>query len=134
MTVEVVDAEKLLPAKFEPFRVNRWVMMLEGVDAYLVKTVEGPIIEPGVSSRMVTLALHNMVGSDQNERLKKWIELPTLKEGELKFLDPVGCVIERWTFQAKPKKMWFDKLDYASANLLATYVQLELNSFDIKTV
>src|SRR5579885_322472 len=133
MTVEVVDAEKLLHAKFEPFRVNRWVMMLEGVDAFLVKTVEGPIIEPGTSVQTMTLALYNVVGSDQNERLKAWTELPTLKDGELKFLDPVGCVVELWRFRAKPLKMWFDKLDYASADLLATYVQFELNSFDIKT-
>jgi hypothetical protein len=132
--METVAVEKLLPDKFEPLRVNRWIMMLEGVDAFLVKTVEPPVIEPGTSSsQTLEIALYNVVGGDQNERLKAWLELPTSKDGELKFLDPVGTVVERWTFRARPLKMWFDKLDYASANLLATHLLVDVHNFKIVT-
>jgi|SRR5579863_514998 len=130
--METVAVEKLIPKAFEPLRVNRWVMMLEGVDAFLVKTVEPPVIEPGTGNQtQLEIELYNVVGGDQNERLKAWLELPTQKDGELKFLDPVGTVVERWTFRAKPLKMWFDKLDYASANLLATHLLVELSAFEI---
>ena len=30
----------MLPNKFEPKRKNRWVLMVEGIDAYIVKTAK----------------------------------------------------------------------------------------------
>ena len=59
------------------------------------------------------------------------MDLPTSKAGELKFLDLVGDVVERWTFKAKPEKMWFDKFDYSDVGLMATYVLFDLSEFNI---
>jgi len=129
--MKIVDENKLLPNKFEPLRVNRWVMMLEGVDAYLVKTVEPPVIESNSSTKILVLGLFNVASGDQNERLKAWLDAPLSKDGELKFLDPVGTVVELWKFRVRPQKMWFDKLDYNSSGLLTTYLQIETETFEI---
>src|SRR5271168_3210301 len=101
--METVAVEKLIPVRFEPLRNNRWIMMLEGVDAFLVKTVEPPVIEPMSNRHTLTIALYNTIGGDQNTRLKAWLDSPSTRDGNLKFLDPVGNVVERWEFRARPQ-------------------------------
>ena len=41
---ETLDVVDLLPNKFEPKRQNRWVLAIEGIDAFLVKTAKRPAI------------------------------------------------------------------------------------------
>ena len=129
--MEVVDTNKLTPEKFEPVRRHRWVMMLEGVDAYMVNAVELPVIETGNSQLTMTLSLHNAVGDDQNTRLMSWLKLMNPRKGQLKFLDPVGAVTELWQLQVRPQKMWFDRLDYASATPLITHLALDVDELEI---
>jgi hypothetical protein len=129
--METITAKALLPNKFEPLRNDRWVLMIDGIDAFLVKTVQAPIINTSSTQRELIVALYNEVGGDQNVRLKAWVEMPISKPGELKFLDPVGKVVELWKFRAKPERMWFDKFDYSDTSLMATYVAFDLSEFDI---
>jgi uncharacterized surface protein with fasciclin (FAS1) repeats len=35
---ETLDVTSMIPNKFEPKRKNRWVLMIEGIDAYIIKT------------------------------------------------------------------------------------------------
>ena len=44
MAAETLDVSSMLPAKFEPKRKNRWVLMIEGIDAYIIKTTARPTI------------------------------------------------------------------------------------------
>ena len=41
---ETLDVVDLLPNKFEPKRQNRWVLAIEGIDAFLVKSAKRPSI------------------------------------------------------------------------------------------
>ena len=34
----------MIPQKFEPKRKNRWVLMIEGIDAYIIKTSARPTV------------------------------------------------------------------------------------------
>jgi hypothetical protein len=39
---ETLSVSDMLPNKFEPKRTNRWVLQLEGIDAFLIKTAKRP--------------------------------------------------------------------------------------------
>ena len=41
---ETLDVTSMLPNKFEPKRKNRWVLMIEGIDAYIMKTTARPTV------------------------------------------------------------------------------------------
>ena len=41
---ETLDVTSMLPNAFEPKRKARWIMMIEGVDAYLLKTCQRPTV------------------------------------------------------------------------------------------
>ena len=44
MAAETLDVSSMIPNKFEPKRKNRWVLMIEGIDAYIIKTAARPTI------------------------------------------------------------------------------------------
>ena len=57
---ETLDVTSMIPNKFEPKRKNRWVLMIEGIDAYILKTAARPQISTEevadlLSTRLVTL-------------------------------------------------------------------------------
>src|SRR5574338_753176 len=41
---EVLDVSSLLPNRFEPKRKNRWILQIEGVDAFLLSTAARPTV------------------------------------------------------------------------------------------
>ena len=41
---ETLDVTSMLPNKFEPKRKNRWILMIEGIDAYIIKTTARPTV------------------------------------------------------------------------------------------
>ena len=53
--MKTVDVKKLIPEALKPLRNNRWVMMIEGVDAYLVRTVQPPVIDASNIRRELTV-------------------------------------------------------------------------------
>ena len=44
MAAETLSVSDMLPNKFEPKRKNRWIFALEGIDSFLIKTVNRPSI------------------------------------------------------------------------------------------
>jgi len=44
MAAETLDVTSMIPNKFEPKRKNRWILMIEGIDAYIIKTTSRPTI------------------------------------------------------------------------------------------
>ena len=42
MPAETLDVASMLPNKFEPKRKNRWILQIEGIDAYILKTAKRP--------------------------------------------------------------------------------------------
>ena len=42
MAAETLDVTSMLPNVFEPKRKNRWVLMIEGIDSYILKTAQRP--------------------------------------------------------------------------------------------
>lgn len=125
MAAEVLDVTSMIPAKFEPKRKNRFVLMIEGIDAYLVKTAARPTVAteevevPFMNSRRylagktnfdpLALTLHDPIAPSGAQQVMEWMrthfESVSGRSGyadfykrdiQLKMTDPVGTVVELW--------------------------------------
>lgn len=122
---ETLDVTSMLPSNFEPKRKNRWVLMIEGVDAYLLKTAARPTFTtdavemPFINSRRwvagltkigtLAITLNDPIAPSGAQQVMEWIRLHLetvsgragyadfyKRDCQLKLLDPVGTVIELW--------------------------------------
>jgi hypothetical protein len=125
MAAETLDVSAMIPAKFEPKKKNRWVLMIEGIDAYIIKTTARPTITteaqeiPFINSRRyiagktefgtMAVTLHDPIAPSGAQQVMEWVrthfESVSGRAGyadfykrdiQLKMLDPVGTVVELW--------------------------------------
>lgn len=123
---ETLSVTDMLPNKFEPKRGYRWVLAIEGIDAFLVMSTKRPDISfqskeikfinsyrkisngKGVWST-ITVDLHDPIAPSGAQQVMEWIrthyESVSGRAGyadfykrdiQLKLLDPIGTVIELW--------------------------------------
>lgn len=123
---ETLDVTSMLPNRFEPKRNNRWILMIEGIDAYIVKGVSRPKFTlgekeiPWINSRRyisgnglkyetMEVKLHDPIAPSGAQQVMEWIRLHHesisgragyadfyKRDIQLKMLDPIGTVIELW--------------------------------------
>jgi len=122
---ETLDVTSMIPNKFEPKRKNRWVLMIEGIDAYILKTAARPQISteevaiPFINSTrylagkttfgQMNVTLHDPIAPSGAQQVMEWVRLHFesvsgrsgyadfyKRDVQLKMLDPVGTVIELW--------------------------------------
>lgn len=126
MPAETLDVISMLPNKFEPKRKNRWILMIEGVDAFIIKTAARPTITgeeveiPFINSTRyvaggrykfgdIQVTLHDPIAPSGAQQIMEWIRLHFesvsgragyadfyKRDIQMKLLDPVGTVIELW--------------------------------------
>lgn len=121
----------LSPKHFEPCLTNRWVLVSEDMDAFLVKSIVLPKVRvvAGHSENFVTyepmkVTCYNTHECNVNGRLLAWTKCMTAKNIVLKFVDPVGKVTELWTMRVSPNEMSFDDPNYDHSNLFLTHITL----------
>jgi hypothetical protein len=122
---ETLSVTEMLPNKFEPKRKFRWVLMVEGIDAYLVKSTDRPSFSiaeemiPFINSKRyiagrltfntISLALHDPIAPSGAQQVMEWVRTHAesvsgragyadfyKRDLQLKLLDPVGTVVELW--------------------------------------
>ena len=122
---ETLSVTDMLPNKFEPKRQYRWIMAIEGIDAFLVKDTKRPTFTLAsqkidfinsyrkVSGKLdmgnITVSLHDPIAPSGAQQVMEWIrthmESVSARAGyadfykrdiQLKLLDPVGTVVELW--------------------------------------
>lgn len=122
---DTLDVTSMLPNKFEPKRKNRWVLAIEGVDAFICKTAARPTVTteevpiPFINSHRylagkttfnpITVTLHDPIAPSGAQQIMEWIRLCFesvsgrsgyadfyKRDIQLKLLDPVGTVVELW--------------------------------------
>jgi hypothetical protein len=115
----------MLPNKFEPKRKNRFVLMIEGIDAYIIKTMKRPSVTteevevPFINSRRylagltkfgtIEVTLHDPIAPSGAQQITEWLRLHFesvsgrsgyadfyKRDIQLKVLDPIGTVVELW--------------------------------------
>tara|TARA_Y100001972_G_C7546555_1_gene274841 strand:- start:250 stop:741 length:492 start_codon:yes stop_codon:yes gene_type:complete len=123
---ETLSVTDMLPNKFEPKRGYRWVLAIEGIDAFLVTSTKRPDIAVGSTQikfinsyrhisngkgvfSSINVELHDPIAPSGAQQVMEWIrthyESVSGRAGyadfykrdlQLKMLDPIGTVVELW--------------------------------------
>ena len=158
MAAETLDVTSMIPAKFEPKRKNRWVLMIEGIDAYIVKTAARPSITteevtiPFINSTRyiagkttfgtMAVTLHDPIAPSGAQQVMEWVrthfESVSGRSGyadfykrdiQLKLLDPVGTVVELWDIKgAFITEANFGELTYDAGELVEISINVRYDN------
>lgn len=142
MAIEQLDVTSMLPNQFEPKRKNRWILAIEGVDAFLLKTAARPTVTteeveiPWINSTRyvagktkfspIPVTMHDPIAPSGAQQMTEWLRLVFesvsgragyadfyKRNLQLKILDPVGTVIELWDLVGVfPTEINFGDLTY----------------------
>lgn len=122
---EVLEVQDMLANTFEPKRKFRWLLAIEGMDAFLLKSAARPTITTEefqinyinatryLASKYtfepIEISLHDAIAPSGAQQVMEWIRLAhehvTQRAGyadfykrdiQLKMLDPLGAVVELW--------------------------------------
>jgi len=143
---ETLAATDMLPNKFEPKRQFRWVLAIEGIDAFIVKTASRPnisieeveipyinhkrYIAGKASFETMSVTLHDPIAPSGAQQVMEWVrthfESVSGRAGyadfykrdiQLKMLDPIGTVVELWDIKgAFLTAADFGSLDYGASD------------------
>jgi hypothetical protein len=75
-----MDSRPHIPTKFEPKHNNRWILFIEGIEPYLIKSVVPPVfVSLATYSHeipVMTVELHNICGGGTHNRsMLSWISV-----------------------------------------------------------
>mgnify|MGYP003631759354 FL=1 len=143
---ETLSVTDMLPNKFEPKRQFRWVLAIEGIDAFIVKTATRPniaieeleipyinhkrYVAGKASFETLSITLHDPIAPSGAQQVMEWVrthfESVSGRAGyadfykrdiQLKMLDPVGTVVELWDIRgAFLTAADFGSLDYSTSD------------------
>ena len=155
---ETLKVAEMLPNKFEPKRNYRWVLAIEGIDSFLMKTTKRPDftleskkidfinsyrkIASKLDMGTLSVQLHDPIAPSGAQQVMEWIrthyESVSGRAGyadfykrdiQLKMLDPIGTVIELWDIKgAFIKSATFGSLDYGSDDIMMIDLTLEFDN------
>jgi len=139
---ETLNVTDMLPNRFEPKRGYRWVLAIEGIDSFLMKSTKRPDFTIGtteipfinsyrkLSGKLkfgnLSVTLYDPIAPSGAQQVMEWIrthyESVSGRAGyadfykrdiQIKMLDPVGTVIELWDIKgAIIQNATFGNLDY----------------------
>lgn len=114
------ETENIMPSKYEPKRLNRWLFETEGLDSFLVKKVNLPIttVENGKLKPLTKLELEvydaiSPSGSEEMIVVGNKASTPEGTVASVKILDAIGTVVSMWELKIKLDHMNFGDFDYA---------------------
>lgn len=148
MAGEILEVQQMLGDSYEPMRKFRWIMAINGIDAFTAKSATRPQLTFGETvidyinqKRFISgkgtwaplnLTLYDPILPSASQKVMEWIRLNWenvtgrmgyaafyQKDITLKLLDGVGAVTQQWTLQ----RTWIQDanwgdLDYSSDDLV----------------
>lgn len=155
---ETLDVASMLPNRFEPKKHNRWIMMIEGIDAFIIKSTARPtatteeIEIPFINARRyvagltkfntIPCTLHDPIAPSGSQQVMEWLRLiyesTSGRSGyadfykrdiQLKLLDPIGTTIELWDLKGVfPTEINFGDLTYADGETVEIALTLRFDN------
>ena len=159
---ETLGVTDMLPNKFEPLRKFRWVLAIEGIDAFLIKTAARPqstfevtTIDWINSKRFlpgkhtfapIAVTLYDAIAPSASQEVMEWLRLQfevvsgrsgyndfLKRDIQLKLLDPLGSVVQLWD----GKGCWiesanFGDLDYASSDAMEITLSIQADLWTLQ--
>ena len=103
---ETLSVQEMLPNKFEPKRVFRWIFAIEGIDSFLMKTAARPsmVVEsleiPFINAKRyiagrLTFNTMDITHQETVSGRSGYADFYK-RDCQIKLLDPVGTVVELW--------------------------------------
>lgn len=154
---EILETGMMLSNAFEPKRKFRWILELDGLDAFTIKTAGRPqftfeetVIDYINTKRFIAgkstwsplnITLQDPIAPSSSQKVMNWVRLcyesqtgrsgyATMykKDFMLKVLDPQGAVVEQWAI----KGAWiqdsnFGDLDYASSDTVEVAISVRFD-------
>ena len=125
MAATVLDVQSMIPNQYTPKSKNRWILLMEGIDAYIVKTASRPTYTteeveiPWINAtryvagktkfNTMTVTLTDPIAPSGAQQVMEWIRTHYdsvsgragyadfyKRDIQLNLIDPVGTVIEKW--------------------------------------
>lgn len=154
---ETLETSQLIANTYEPKRQFRWILEIDGIDAFTAitaarpsKEFESTVIDYVNQKRYlagkgewkeIEITLHDPIAPSAAQKVTQWLRLvhddPTGRMGyaemykknfSLKLLDGLGNVVEKWTFiGAFPLSVDFGSLDYASSDTVQITVSIRMD-------
>ena len=122
---ETLSVPEMLPTKFEPLAKRRFVLAIEGIDAFLIKTAARPTytteevtvnfinhtryLAGKTTFGTMAVTLHDPIAPSGAQQVMEWIRLTFesvsgrggyadfyKRDVQVKMLDPVGTVVQLW--------------------------------------
>jgi hypothetical protein len=151
---EVLEFDKIFYKNFEPKLSNRFIMEINGIDSYLVKTASRPTVTSevveldhiNVKRKIkgktnwddITISLYDPIVPSGAQQVMEWVrqshESLTGRDGyaafykkdiNFKMLGPVGDVVELWTLKgAFITSANFGDMDWAGNDVMSIEVTL----------
>ena len=151
---ETLDVIDMLPNRYEPLRKFRFILQIEGVDAFLVKSTARPnrtfeeIVIDWINEKRylagkhefqtMPLEIYDPIAPSGAQQVEEWLRLNFesvsgrsgyadfyKRDIQLKMLDPLGTVVQLWDIKgAWPKEINYNELAYE--NNEAAWVTLTL--------
>ena len=155
---ETLSVTDMLPSKYEPKRQFRWVLQIEGLDAFLMKTAA----RPSISQNPITIdyintkrylagkaefgtmevTLYDPIAPSGAQQVMEWIrthyESVSGRAGyadfykrdiQLKLLDPIGTVVELWDVKgAFIESVNYNSLDYSNTEAMMINLTLRFDN------
>lgn len=159
---EVLDVPDMLARSFEPKKKHRFIMAIDGVDAFTLKTAQRPsvtfdetvidyinvkrYVAGKATWQPITLTLHDPIVPSAAQKVMEWMRLcfenQTGRMGyesfykktiALKLLDPVGAVVEHFEIEgAWVQEINFGDLDYSTSDAVEISVTLRFDQSYLK--
>ena len=147
MALETLAVTSMLPMKYEPIRKAHFILAIEGIDSFLVKSTARPTITteevaiPWINSTRyvagkttygdMAVVLHEAIAPSGAQQVMNWVRLCFesvsgrggysdfyKRDIQLKMLDPVGTVIQLWDIKgAWVKEANFGEVSYEGSEL-----------------
>ncbi len=159
---ETLDINTMLSNEFEPKRQFRWILSIDGLDAFTAKTAARPkkdhqeIVIDWINQKRflagkgewmpIDIELHDPISPSQAQKVLDWLRLvhdsdvgrmgyatQYYKNFTLKLLDGPGNVVEKWGCQgAWPKNIDWGQLDYANNETLTVKFTIRANNWSLQ--
>lgn len=135
--------QEMLPEKYEPKVNRRFILNMDGIDAYIVKSVHTPPLVPNKVGKLIPKKFHLLriflycpiaPSTEQmvSEVLEKQSKNGNLEPIELRYLDPVGTIVALWKFAgAKIEEVKFSNPDYNNNELMECELLVSFDSLDV---
>lgn len=158
MAGEILNVQQMLANTFEPKRKYRWILAIDGIDAFTAKTATRPqvtfdetIIDYINTKRYLAgkavpaplnITLHDPIVPSSAQKVMEWVrtcyEMTSGRAGyatmykkdfNLRLLDPVGAIIEDWLIEgAWIQDVNFGDLDYSVSDPVETALIIRFDS------